>query len=323
MNKENRINNTFKISFLFLLGIFFLFPKTTFAQNLFEAGLRMKMDSLIAEKETSNLGGQILLPNNAVQSIMTPSGWGGGNTTYIFGVIGGVAPAMYADPPKADLIAAFGISGGNPKKYVNISLSVNVTRVSELRDWSGNIIVSRQIFKGSSISVGGLQLFASPAVSDAPDGTYYIAYSHALQSIRSRTAGYSGLSYTIGYGIGRFLYKSPQDILNGKGKYGTGFFANVSYEVFNQININAEWSGMNLGFSSGVRPFKGSAVTFGFGVYNLTKYSGDRIQYIGSLGLPIILGKKTENKRAREYKQMNEHTPQKFRGGENGLIMRN
>ncbi len=325
MNTDNRINSTVRISFLFMLGFFFLFPKMTIAQNIFESGLRLKMDSLIAEKGPVNLGSQILLPNNSVQSIMTPSGWGGGNSTYIFGVIGGVFPAMYTDPNKGDLIAAVGISGGNPKKYVNASVSLNITRVSELRDLSVNIILSRQIFKGSSISAGGLQLLASAAVSDAPDGTYYIAYSHAAQSIRSKSPGYSGLGYTIGYGIGRFLYKSPQDIIHGKGKYGTGFFANVSYEVFRQINLNVEWSGMNLGFSSGVRPLKGSALTIGFGVYNLTKYSGDRIQYIGSLGLPIALGKRIENRRdkLKNNKQKDGRTPQNFRGGESGLIIRN
>ncbi|MES2417537.1 MAG: hypothetical protein V4541_05085 [Bacteroidota bacterium] len=297
MNRVNRINNLFKVFLLFTFGMFFFFPDVSFAQNLFESGLRLKMDSLVAEKGTIYLNNQIILPNNSVQSIMTPSGWGGGNSTYIFGVIGGVYPASYTDPKKGDLIAAVGISGGNPAKYINASVSLNITRVTELRDLSANIILSRQIFKGSSISVGGLQLFASPSVSDAPDGTYYIAFSHAVQTVRSKTAGYSGLGYTIGFGTGRFLYKSPMDILTGKGKYGTGFFANISYEIIRQINLNAEWSGMNLGFSSGIRPIKGSALTFGFGVYNLTRYSGDRIQYIGSLGIPVSLAKRIEGRK--------------------------
>ena len=332
MNEVNRTCILIKISFLFAFGVIFVFPQTLQAQNIFETGLRMKMDSLIAEKGPTNIGNLTLLPNNAVQSIMTPSGWGGGNSTYVFGVIGGVFPALYTTPNKGDLIAAIGISGGNPKKYVNASVSVNVTRVSELtklqlRDLSVNIILSRQIFKGSSISVGGLQLFASPSISDAPDGTYYAAFSHAIQGVRSKTPGYSGLGYTIGYGVGRFLYKSPQDTLHGKGKYGTGFFANISYEVLKNVNINAEWSGMNLGFSSGIRPFRGSALTFGFGIYNLTNYAGDRVQYIGSLGLPIALGRRANrvsNKMNKEWNnKKNNNTPQNYRGGENGLILRN
>jgi hypothetical protein len=328
MNKKSSIRGLMQISSLIILGITFLSSSRTLAQNVFESGLKLKMDSIINDNGVAKAAYQALLPNNSVQSIMTPSGWGGGNSTYIFGVIGGVFPALYTDPQKGDLIAAVGISGGNPAKYVNVSASLNITRVSELRDLSANIILSRQIFRGSSISVGGLQLFASPSVSDAPDATFYIAYSHASQTVRSRTTGYSGLGYTIGYGVGRFLYKSPQDILNGKGKFGTGFFANVSYEIFRQVNLNAEWSGLNLGFSSGVRPIRGSALTFGFGVYNLTKYSGDRIQYMGSLGLPIVLGRRLEGRKDKmdksiRDKEFNRVTPPNFRGGENGLIMRN
>ncbi len=331
MIKVNRIKIILKISFLFAFGIAILLPKKSFSQNIFESLLRSKMDSLVAEKGPSNFDGQVLLPNNSVQSLMTPSGWGGGNSTYLFGVIGGVFPAMYVDPKVGDLVAAVGISGGNPKKYVNASLSINISRVDDFKDFSFNLILSRQIFKGSSISVGGLGMFADARVSDAPDATYYAAFSHAVQWSRSRSTGYSGLGYTIGYGVGRFLYKSPYDVLNGKGKFGTGFFANVSYEIARQINLNAEWSGMNLGFSSGVRPLRGSALTFGFGIYNLTKYSGDRVQYMGSLSLPISLGKRIESRRDRiarqekekNKKQRDERTPENFRGGENGLIIRN
>ncbi|MBC7614606.1 MAG: hypothetical protein H7202_00920, partial [Pedobacter sp.] len=144
----SRVNNLIKIFILIVSGAFSLFPKIALAQNIFETGLRMKMDSLISEKGPNNGGNQILLPNNSVQSIMTPTGWGGGNSTYLFGVLGGVFPAMYTDPNKGDLISAVGISGGNPKKYVNASLSVNITRVTELRDLSVNLILSRHIFKG-------------------------------------------------------------------------------------------------------------------------------------------------------------------------------
>ena len=331
MSKENRIHSLIKYCILLVLGFVFLFSQATQAQNIFESGLRLKMDSLIAEKGPTNFQDQVLLPNNSIQSLMTPSGWGGGNSTYIFGVIGGVFPAMYVNPNVGDLVAAVGISGGNPKKYVNVSASMNISRVDEFKDFSFNLILSRQIFKGSSISVGALSLFADAKIADAPDASYYVAFSHSVQSVRSRTPGYSGLGYTLGYGVGRFLYKSPFDIANGKGSRGTGFFANVSYEILRQINLNAEWSGMNLGFSSGVRPLRGSALTFGFGVYNLTKYSGDRIQYIGSLGLPISLGKRIESRRDRierlnnekNRKQRDDRTPKNFRGGENGLIIRN
>lgn len=269
-----------------------LLPSFVNAQNKFEEKLRVKLDSLRREKELGLFGDITLLPNNAVQSVMTPSGWGGGNTTYIYVVLGGIYPAEYATPNRADLIAAAGISFGDSKKYVNVSASVNVGRVSELQDLSGNIIISKAIFKASSISVGGLQLFASSAVSDAPDPTFYVAFSHAVQTLASKSDGRSALGYTIGFGNGRFLYKSPFDIATGKGRYGTGVFANISYEVFRNININAEWSGLNLGFSSGVRPLRNVPLTFGFGVYNLTRNSSDRVSFIGSLAYPFVLDKR-------------------------------
>ncbi|MDQ7949092.1 MAG: hypothetical protein REI78_05420 [Pedobacter sp.] len=290
MNKLIDLKSTVKVLAVIAL-IFTAFPKTGNAQNVFEDKLRVKLDSLRKEKELSFFGDITLLPNNAVSSVMTPSGWGGGNTTYIYVVGGGIFPAQYKDPSTGDLIAAAGISFGDPKKWVNVSASINVGRVDDFRDLSGNIILSRQIFKASSIAVGGLQVLASRSVSDAPDPTFYIAFSHAVQSVHSKTGGRSALGYTIGIGTGRFLYKSPLDVQTGKGKYGTGVFANVSYELFKNVNLNAEWSGLNLGISSGIRPFKRSALTFGYGVYNLTKNSGDRISFIGSLAYPFVLDK--------------------------------
>jgi len=282
-------NRLIKIGFIFALTAILFHPNHALSQNNFEKGLSKKMDSLIAEKGHVIIS-QTMLPNNSVSSIMTPSGWGSYGT-YAFGVVGGVYPTAYTNEP--DLISAFGLTFGNPSRWVNVSASVNITRVSELKDLSANLVVSRAIFESSSISVGGLQLFANPDVSDAPEGTYYIAFSHAVQSVESKRPGFAALGYTIGFGTGRFLRKSPFDVAAGKGKYGTGFFGSISYEVFKQVNINAEWTGLNLGFSTGFRPIKNSNLTIGLGVTNLlTNYSGDRVGVIGTLGLPISLDKK-------------------------------
>ena len=282
-------NRLIKIGFIFALTAILFHPNHALSQNNFEKGLSKKMDSLIAEKGHVIIS-QTMLPNNSVSSIMTPSGWGSYGT-YVFGVVGGVYPTAYTNKP--DLISAFGLTFGNPSKWVNVSASVNITRVSELKNLSANLVVSRAIFESSSISVGGLQLFANADVSDAPEGTYYIAFSHAVQSVESKRPGFAALGYTIGFGTGRFLRKSPYDVAAGKGKYGTGFFGSISYEVFKQVNINAEWTGLNLGFSTGFRPIKNSNLTIGLGVTNLlTNYSGDRVGVIGTLGLPISLDKK-------------------------------
>lgn len=287
-----RINQFLKFVFIFCTAFSIFCPLKSYSQNAFEKDLRKKMDSLISEKGQIVIS-QYMLPNNSVASIMTPSGWGSYGT-FIFGVLGGIYPAGYTN--KADLIGSAGITFGNPSKAVNVSASVNVARVSEFQDFSVNLVLSKEIFKNSSISVGGLQLFADEKISDAAFHTYYIAFSHAVQTVKSKRPGFAALSYTIGFGTGRFLLKSPYDVDNGKGKYGTGVFGSISYEIFKQVNLNAEWSGLNLGFSTGFRPIKNSNLTIGLGVYNLTKYTGDRPGMIATLGLPISLDRKSKYK---------------------------
>lgn len=292
ITNTSRINQLLKIGFICCVTLFIFSPFKSYSQNAFEKGLKNKMDSLISEKGKIVIS-QYMLPNNSVSSIMTPSGWGSYGT-FIYGVLGGIYPAGYTN--KADLIGTAGITFGNPSKAVNVSASVNVARVSELQDFSVNLVLSKEIFKNSSISAGGLQLFADEKISDAAFHTYYIAFSHAVQTVKSKRPGFAALSYTIGFGTGRFLLKSPYDIANGKGKYGTGVFGSISYEIIKQVNLNAEWSGLNLGFSTGFRPIKNSNLTIGLGVYNLTKYTGDRPGIIATLGLPISLEAKSKYK---------------------------
>lgn len=287
-----KIHPMIRFGFIFFIAFCTFCPLKSYSQNAFERKLTKKMDSLISERGEIIIS-QFLLPNNSVSSIMTPSGYGSYGS-FIFAVIGGIYPAGYTD--KADLIASVGITTGNPSTAVNVAASVNIARVSELQDYSFNLILSKEIFANSSISVGALQIFANKTISDAPYHTYYAAFSHAVQSVKPRRPGFAALSYTIGFGTGRFLLKSPYDIDSGKGKYGTGVFASISYEILKQININAEWSGLNLGFSTGLRPIKNSNLTLGLGVYNLTKYTGDRPGFIATLGLPISLQRKTNYK---------------------------
>lgn len=285
----NRINQFLKFSFIICISFSMLLPVKSFSQNAFEKGLRTKMDSLISEKGKIVIS-QYMLPNNSVSSIMTPSGWGSYGA-FIFGVVGGIYPAGYTD--KADLIATAGVTFGSPAKAVNVAASINAARVSELQDFSVNLVLSKEIFKNSSISVGGLQMFADERISDAPYHTYYVAFSHAVQSLPSKRPGFASMSYTIGFGTGRFLLKSPYDVDRGKGKYGTGVFGSISYEILKQVNINAEWSGLNLGFSTGFRPIRNNNLTIGLGVYNLTKYTGDRAGVIATVGLPISIQRKS------------------------------
>lgn len=275
------------LKFLYFLVVLMFFVQRGFCQNQFERAIKTKMDSLANEPEKFIKGE--LLPNDAMQNLMTPSGWGGYGA-YVFGGLGGAYPQVYTK--KADMIGSVGFCVGNSVKAVNVAVGLNITKLSSLSDLSANFIVSRKIFKASSISAGALQVLAPSQVSDAPAPTFFFAFSHSVQGVHSKTPGSSGLTYTIGIGNGRFLLKSPYDEANGRGKYGTAVFAGISYELFKRININAEWTGTNLGCSLGVRPFKGSALSFGAGVSDLTRYSSDKPSMMVSMGYPLSLNRR-------------------------------
>ena len=258
-----------------------------FCQDDLEKAIEKKLDSMAKPIKTSD-SYAALTPNDALQSVTIPSGFGGYGS-YVFGSIGGVYPQVYQSKP--DLILSGGGCVGDPTKFVNIAAGVNMTDVHKLRDFSGNIIISRAIFAGSSISVGGLQLFANKRESDAPGATFYFAFSHAVQNLTSKTDGASALTYTIGVGNGRFYTKSMDDINAGRGKYGTALFGSVSYEIARHVNLNAEWSGMNLGLSMGLRPFNNS-LSIGLGAINLTRYSGDKPSAVFTVGYPLSLSRR-------------------------------
>lgn len=276
-----------------------LFAQHAFGQNTFDKELKQKVDSFLApkpmvvqEEDVPQVGQGELYPADAPTSLLIPTGFGGYGT-YVFGGLGGAYPEIYRNN-KADLIGSVGFCVGNPVSAVNFAASLNVTDVHKFRDFSGNFILSRKLFAGTSISAGALQMFANSKQSDAPGSTFFMAISHAVQSVPSLTPGCSRLTYTIGLGSGRFYNKSPDDIANGKGTHGTAIFGGISYEVIRHINLNAEWTGMNLGISAGVRPFK-SPISLGIGVANLTHYSADRANMVFSIGLPLSLTRLATN----------------------------
>lgn len=258
-----------------------------FCQDDLEKAIARKLDSMAKPIKTSDRY-TALTPNDALQSVTVPSGFGGYGS-YIFGGIGGAYPQVYQT--NTDLIVSGGACVGDPFKAVNVAAGINMTDVHRFRNFSGNIIVSRAIFSGSSISVGGLQLFSDRHLTDAPGYTFYFAFSHAVQSLLSAVDGASKLTYTIGAGNGRFYLKSYKDIKAGKGKHGTAVFGSVSYEVMPHANVNAEWSGMNLALTMGLRPFK-NPLSIGLGVTNLTRYSSDKPSMAFTFGYPLSLSRR-------------------------------
>jgi hypothetical protein len=278
----------FKAAVLFIIIWSAVFSGRAFCQDSFEKALAKKLDSLLTPGETRDSNSQ-LFPNDALQTITIPSGFGGYGS-YVFGGLGGVYPQTYLT--RADLITSGGFCVGNPIKAINFALSVNMTDVHRFRDFSANFIISRIVFTGTSISAGGLQLFANKAQSDAPGSTFYFAVSHAVQTLPSATPGSSKLTYTIGIGNGRFYNKSFLDIAAGRGKHGTAVFAGISYELIEHVNLDAEWSAMNLGVSLGIRPFK-NPLSLGIGAINLTRYSADKPNMVFSLGYPLSLSRQS------------------------------
>ena len=221
----------------------------------------------------------------SIKSLMTPTGWGSIGT-YAFASIGGTFPQPYKD--YSDLTGGAGIATGNCEKLVSIAGIFNFTKVTSFKSYSGSLVVSRRLAQGSSISAGALYLFTQKNKLD-PGPSYYLVFSHASQNIPSEEYLTSKFCYSIGIGNGRFYDKSPKDIAAGKGVHGTAVFGNVSYEMFNNININAEWTGLNLVFSTAWRPnYKWPA--FAAGVADITSTSG-KPRFIFSVGYAIMLTK--------------------------------
>lgn len=269
-----------------------LSAQTACCQNQFEKELTQKIDNFLAPLPQANLQTtqtqSELYPSDAPGGILIPSGFGGYGT-YLFGGVGATYPEVYRNN-KADLITSVGACIGNPAKAINFAASLNMTDVHKFTDFSGNFIVSRKLFAGTSISAGALQMFASRR-SDASGSTYYLAVTHAIQTIKSLTPGCSRFSYTIGIGSGRFYEKSPKDMAAGRGKHGTAIFGSISYELIQHVNVNAEWTGMNLGISAGVRPFP-VPLSLAVGVANLTRYTNDRANMVFSIGYPLSLNRR-------------------------------
>jgi len=282
MNYQSIIKST--VVFLVVWGS--LFSGKAFCQSDFERSLAQKVDSLLAPVKIDKRNTQ-LVPNDASQTVTIPSGWGGYGT-YVFGGIGGVYPQVYHT--NADLITYAGFCTGNPIKAVNVAVGINLTDVHNLRDFSGNFNISRVVSAGSSISVGGLQLFA-PRESDAQGGTFYFVFSHAVQTLPSATKGSSKLTYTIGIGSGRFYLKSPDDIAAGRGRNGTSVFGGISYEIMKHVNLIGEWDGENFGVMTGIRPFK-NPLSIDFGVANITRFSGNRPDALFAIGYPLSVSRK-------------------------------
>lgn len=225
-----------------------------------------------------------LSPNNLGKAQMTPVAWGvsGGR---LFVGLGATFPNSFTT--LNDAAAVVGLTLGDPVKYIGGSVTLNILDVSEFNTLSCNIILNKHFSNSSALSVGAIQLARSKLTDGDP--TYFIVYSHALQ-VASKTPGTSALHFSVGVGSGRFYDQSIRDEQEGHPENGTAVFGNISYELFKWMNLNLEWSGVNLHAGVSVKPFRGIP-SIGLGIGDITRYSGDRLRFLLSLGYSIELWK--------------------------------
>lgn len=221
-----------------------------------------------------------LWPNRGSKTLTIPSGWGASWGVLFVG--GGITtPAAYSS--SSDGAISFGMGLGNPFSHIGAQLSSTVWDVSKFDNFAFGFKLHRYIGYGSSIAVGGENLFADKSKTDTNE-SYYLVVSHAFRQVPSKTPGVSALHATFGVGTERFGKKSPLDIKKGKGKHGTYVFGSLAYEVLYSTNIIVEWNGLNLTAGVSLAPLKKIPIGITLGVADLTSYSGDGPRFIASAG---------------------------------------
>jgi len=216
------------------------------------------------------------------KSVTTPVAWGASDNIVFIGM-GGTFPSPYSS--NADGAAVFGFGVGDPEKNVGLQVAFVSVDISEWKEYSMGLHVSRELGKGRGIGIGVESIMLTDG-GDAKE-SYYIVYSQAAQfeGLINRKTGKSKLHYSVGAGTNRFGDKSPQDIVNGKSPHGTYLFTNIAYEVATSFNVIADWNGVNL--NTGISKtflIKNFPIVTTFGLADLTKNSGDGVRTVFAVG---------------------------------------
>ncbi len=227
---------------------------------------------------------RLRLPNAAAKSLLTPSAWGAAYGM-VFAGAGLTDRSPYLE--STDGVLALGVGLGDPVLALGVQLTTTMSDVSESDNFSVSFKVHRYLGAGTAIAVGGESLFTNDALADDLGESFYAVISHTLQGVASRP-GVGRLHASLGVGSGRFANTSPRDISEGKREDGTRVFGNVAVEVHPDVNLVAEWSGINLhaGASFAV-PIAGQIIGLTLGLADLTGYSGDGIRLVGGGALGV------------------------------------
>lgn len=258
------------------------------------------------------------------QGISAPSAIGAwGNMIYAGS--GVTIPQPYH--PNPDMIATLGFGLGNPSRNIGVQLGPNMLDVSEQDTYNFGLKLHRYITKGVSVAVGVENLFAfdihgnfdfqANRLTDA--GTnYYFTTTHNLGHLFPYESPASRITYSIGAGLGRFSELSPKDIAAGKpNENGTYVFGAFQYQlvrdrgILDGLNFHVEWNGVNLNSGFTITSHLGPIpFTILASAADLTPYSGDRIRFIGAVGVAYQIGGKdkkgSSGRKRRDKSDVNE-----------------
>ncbi|MFV2007287.1 MAG: hypothetical protein ACC667_07560 [Longimicrobiales bacterium] len=222
---------------------------------------------------------RLRLPNAAAKSMLTPSAWGAAYGM-VFAGAGLTDRSPYLE--STDGVLALGVGLGDPVLALGLQLTTTMSDVSESDNFSVSFKVHRYLGAGTAIAIGGESLFTDDALADDLGESFYAVVSHTFQGVESVRPGVGRLHASLGVGSGRFANTSPRDLSEGKRETGTRVFGNVALEVSRDVNLVAEWSGINLhaGASFAI-PIAGKMIGLTLGLADLTGYSGDGVRLVG------------------------------------------
>ena len=233
------------------------------------------------------------LPNSNGKSLTTPVAWGASNNVIFLGA-GGTAPSPYSH--SADGAAILGAGIGDPVKNLGFQFYVTSIDISAWQEYSASFHLFRELGCGSAFGVG----LENVMITNGGDSgkSYYAVFSQGVQTdpFINNTTGNSQLTYSIGVGSGRFGNRTPADLAptpTGGGHtnaHGTYVFGNIAYEVAHSFNVISDWNGTNLNAGLSKTFFiEKIPVSVTVGAADLTKYSGDGVRLIATVGTGFAL----------------------------------
>ena len=266
-----------------------IFLVNTALSGIFFLGVQPAVTAQDSSKATPKKS-SLLPPGQTARGFLTPTGWGS-RQSMAYAFLAGTFPQVYSR--NSDLLAGIGTAWGDTCHALGVRLSLNINDVSEFDQFSGNLIWSLRLDNSSSISAGGLHLAANRALSDAAP-TFYISFSHAVQTLRQVVPGVASLSYTIGVGNGRFYTMSKRDRELGRWQHGTAVFGSLSASITKNLVITAEWTGHNVCISTNWRPYIPTRLPFrlpslSLGLADPFRFTGEHLRLVAALSYGFAL----------------------------------